>query len=185
MTIDAQAASGQCYSATRISSLDLIQRPIRNAGTTNNLSRDAATAEEAKAASIRLDELWLRGGFPDCLTAQTDEDSYLWRQAFVRSYHERAVPISSPRMPAATSGRFWTMLANRNPLNSAQFAQGLVVSAPMIGRYIDLLVDLMLVRRLQPWRGNLGKRLVKSPKIFVRDSGLDHAHLKSVRFINR
>lgn len=162
-------------------SLDLIQQVSETlAGRIIYLEMPPISAEEAGAASIGIDELWLRGGFPDSLTAVTDEDSYLWRQAFVRSYLERDVPMFAPRMPAATIGRFWTMLANGqgNTLNSARLAQGLGVSAPMIGRYIDLLVDLMLVRRLQPWSGNLGKRLVKSPKIYVRDSGLVHALLE-------
>jgi predicted AAA+ superfamily ATPase len=162
-------------------SLDLIQQVSETlAGRIVYLEMPPIGAEEAGAASIDIDELWLRGGFPDSLTAVTDEDSDLWRQAFVRSYLERDVPMFAPRMPAATIGRFWTMLANGqgNTLNSARLAQGLGVSAPMIGRYIDLLVDLMLVRRLQPWSGNLGKRLVKSPKIYVRDSGLVHALLE-------
>ncbi|WEZ85384.1 ATP-binding protein (plasmid) [Rhizobium sp. 32-5/1] len=162
-------------------SLDLIQQVSETlAGRIIYLEMPPIGAVEARAASIDIDELWLRGGFPDSLTAATDEDSYLWRQAFVRSYLERDVPMFAPRMPAATIGRFWTMLANGqgNTLNSARLAQGLGVSAPMIGRYIDLLVDLMLVRRLQPWSGNLGKRLVKSPKIYVRDSGLVHALLE-------
>lgn len=162
-------------------SLDLIQQVSETlAGRIIYLEMPPIGAEEAAAASIDIDRLWLRGGFPDSLTAATDEDSYLWRQAFVRSYLERDVPMFAPRMPAATIGRLWTMLANGqgNILNSARLAQGLGVSAPMIGRYIDLLVDLMLVRRLQPWSGNLGKRLVKSPKIYVRDSGLVHALLE-------
>ncbi|MEK1933455.1 MAG: ATP-binding protein [Pararhizobium sp.] len=162
-------------------SLDLIQQVSETlAGRIIYLEMPPIGVEEAGAVSIDIDELWLRGGFPDSLTAATDEDSYLWRQAFVRSYLERDVPMFAPRMPAATIGRFWTMLANGqgNTLSSARLAQGLGVSAPMIGRYIDLLVDLMLVRRLQPWSGNLGKRLVKSPKIYVRDSGLVHALLE-------
>jgi predicted AAA+ superfamily ATPase len=162
-------------------SLDLIQQVSETlAGRIIYLEMPPIGVEEAVAASIDIDRLWLRGGFPDSLTAVTDEDSYLWRQAFTRSYLERDVPMFAPRMPATTIGRLWTMLANGqgNTLNSARLAQGLGVSAPMIGRYIDLLVDLMLVRRLQPWSGNLGKRLVKSPKIYVRDSGLVHALLE-------
>ena len=86
----------------------------------------------------------------------------------------------APRMPSNAIGRLWTMLANAQGslLNSARLAQGLGVSAPMINRYIDLLVDLMLVRRLQPWSGNLNKRLVRSPKVYVRDSGVVHALLE-------
>ena len=162
-------------------SLDLIQQVSETlAGRIIYLEMPPISAEEAATSDIEIDQLWLRGGFPDSLTASSDEDSYIWRQAFIRSYLERDVPMFAPRMPAATIGRLWTMLANGqgSTLNSARLAQGLGVSAPMIGRYIDLLVDLMLIRRLQPWSGNLGKRLVKSSKIYVRDSGLVHALLE-------
>jgi uncharacterized protein len=162
-------------------SLDLIQRVSETlAGRIVYLEMPPIGMEEAGPTGIPIEQLWLRGGFPDSLTAANDEDSYLWRQAFVRSYLERDVFMFAPRMPAATIGRFWTMLANGqgSTLNSARLAQGLGVSAPMINRYVDLLVDLMLVRRLPPWSGNIGKRLVKSPKIYVRDSGLVHALLE-------
>lgn len=162
-------------------SLDLIQQVSETlAGRIIYLEMPPISVEEAADYGLDIDRLWLRGGFPDSLTAPSDEESYVWRQAFIRSYLERDVPMFAPRMPAATIGRLWTMLANGQggTLNSARLAQGLGVSAPMIGRYIDLLVDLMLVRRLQPWSGNLGKRLVKSPKIYVRDSGLVHALLE-------
>jgi uncharacterized protein len=90
------------------------------------------------------------------------------------------VPMFAPRMPSTTVGRLWTMLANGQGtlLNNARLAQGLGVSAPTVTRYIDLLTDLLLVRRLPPWSGNLGKRLVRSPKVYVRDSGLTHALLE-------
>ena len=103
-----------------------------------------------------------------------------WRQNFIRSYVERDLPMFAPRIPAALIGRLWTMLANSQGslLNSARFAQGLGVSAPSVGRYLDLLADLLLVRRLLPWSGNLTKRLVRSPKIYIRDSGLTHALLE-------
>jgi predicted AAA+ superfamily ATPase len=162
-------------------SLDLVQKASETlAGRVVYLEMPPISVEEARAAGISLDTLWLRGGFPDSLTASNDEESYLWRQAFIRSYLERDVPMFAPRMPAATIGRLWAMLANGQGtlLNGARLAQGLGVSAPMISRYIDLLVDLMLVRRLQPWSGNLGKRLVRSPKIYVRDSGIVHALLE-------
>ena len=162
-------------------SLDLIQKASETlAGRIVYLEMPPIGVEDAGAATIGRDVLWLRGGFPDSLTAADDEESYLWRQAFIRSYLERDVPMFAPRMPATTIGRLWAMLANGQGtlLNSARLAQGLGVSAPMIGRYIDLLVDLMLVRRLAPWSGNLGKRLIRSPKVYVRDSGLVHALLE-------
>lgn len=118
--------------------------------------------------------LWTRGGFPDSLLAENDGASLNWRRAFVRSYLERDVPMFAPRMPAETIGRLWTMLAHSQatPVNQSKLASSLEVSTPAVTRYIDLLVDLLLVRRLRPWSGNTGKRLVRTPKIYVRDSGL-------------
>ncbi len=123
--------------------------------------------------------LWLRGGFPDSLLAATDRASLTWRQDFIRTYLERDIPALGPRIPAATLRRFWTMLAHAQGglLNAAALAEGLGVSGQTVTRYLDLLVDLMLVRRLSPWHSNAGKRLVKAPKVFVRDSGLVHALL--------
>ena len=126
-----------------------------------------------------LDRLWVRGGFPDSYLAGDDAESLAWRKAFIRTYLERDVPQFGPRIPAETLDRLWTMLAHGQStlLNAARLATSLQVSAPTVTRYIDLLVDLLLVRRLQPFHGNLSKRLVKSPKVFVRDSGLVHALL--------
>ena len=127
----------------------------------------------------RLSDLWLRGGFPDSFQADSDRASMDWREDFLRTYLERDIPALGPRIPATTLRRLWTMLAHSQGglLNAAALAEGLGVSGQTIGRYLDLLVDLMLVRRLQPWHENVGKRLVKSPKVFVRDSGLVHALL--------
>lgn len=127
-----------------------------------------------------IERLWVRGGFPESVLSGTDEDSLVWRQSFVRSYLERDVSMFAPRLPAETIGRLWTMLAHGqgSVLNQTRLASSLGVSAPAIGRYIDLLVDLLLVRRLRPWSGNVGKRLVRSPKVYVRDSGLVHALLE-------
>jgi uncharacterized protein len=127
----------------------------------------------------QLNDLWLRGGFPDSFQADSDRSSMGWREDFLRTYLERDIPALGPRIPAATLRRFWTMLAHAQGglFNAAALAEGLGVSGQTIGRYLDLLVDLMLVRRLMPWHDNMGKRLVKSPKIYVRDSGLVHALL--------
>lgn len=126
-----------------------------------------------------LDRLWVRGGFPDSYLARDEAESLAWRKAFIRTYLERDVPQFGPRIPAQTLDRLWTMLAHSQGtlLNAARLAASLQVSAPTVTRYIDLLADLLLVRRLQPFHSNLGKRLVKSPKVFVRDSGLVHALL--------
>lgn len=125
------------------------------------------------------DRLWLRGGFPDSFTARSDATSVRWRLAFIRTYLEREVPHFGVRIPAATLRRFWTMLAHRQGglLNASALAQSLGVSAPTASRYVDLLVDLLLVRRLQPYFANVGKRLVKAPKVYVRDTGILHALL--------
>ena len=126
-----------------------------------------------------LQRLWLRGGFPDSFLAQSDRASLNWREDFIRTYLERDIPSFGLRIPAETLRRFWTMLAHEQGglLNAAKLAAGLGVSCQSIARYLDLLVDLMLVRRLPPWHANTGKRLVKSPKVYIRDAGLTHALL--------
>lgn len=128
--------------------------------------------------AARLD-LWLRGGFPDSYLAANDGQSFALRRDFIRSYLERDVPMFGPRIPAETLERLWTMLAHGQGtlLNASRLAAGLAISAQSVTRYIDLLADLLLVRRLSPFHANLGKRLVKSPKVYVRDSGLVHALL--------
>jgi predicted AAA+ superfamily ATPase len=123
--------------------------------------------------------LWLRGGFPDSYLARSDAQSLAIRKDFIRTYLERDVPQLGPRIPAETLEHLWTMLAHDQGtlLNASRLAAALSVSAPTITRYIDLLADLLLVRRLPPFHANTGKRLVKSPKVFVRDSGIVHALL--------
>ncbi len=126
-----------------------------------------------------LDTLWVRGGFPSSFLAPDEGASFKWRQDFVRTYLEREIPQLGPRIPAETLRRFWTMLAHNQAelLNAANLARGLGVDGKTVARYLDLLVDLLLVRRLHPWHRNAGKRLVKSPKISVRDTGIAHALL--------
>ncbi len=125
------------------------------------------------------EKLWIRGGFPDSFLADSDEASMVWRENFVRTYLERDVPQLGPRVPAETLRRLWTMLAHMQGglLNAAQLARGLAVDGKTVARYLDLLVDLLLVRRLPPFHANVGKRLVKSPKVYVRDSGIVHTLL--------
>lgn len=125
------------------------------------------------------DRLWLRGGFPESFVASSDVRSLRWRRDFVRSYLERDIPQFGPRIPAERLRRFWTMLAHHQGgvLNVAQLARNVGVDAKTAASYVDLLVDLLLVRRLPSWHANVGKRLVKSPKVYVRDSGLVHALL--------
>ncbi|MEI8169279.1 MAG: ATP-binding protein [Rhodoferax sp.] len=161
--------------------LDLMRQSSETlAGRVAYLDITPLTITEAETASINDADLWLRGGFPDSLLATDDVLSLNWRRDFIRSYLERDVPMFAPRLPAETIGRLWTMIAHQQGglLNQARIASALGVANPTIDRYIDLLVDLQLVRRLRPWGGNIGKRLVKSPKVYVRDSGILHGLLE-------
>ena len=127
----------------------------------------------------QLEKLWLRGGFPRSFLAAGAAGSLQWRRDFIRTYLERDVPQFGIRVPAETLRRFWTMLAHGQGqiLNAARLASSLGVDGKTVAHYLDLLVDLLLVRRLPAWHRNSGKRLVKSPKVYVRDSGLVHALL--------
>jgi len=158
--LDLLAQSGETL-AGRIAYLELGPLQLRETGTSS------------------LDVLWLRGGFPESFTARSDAASLRWRQNFIRTYLERDIPLFGPRLPAETLRRLWTMLAHLqgSPLNAAHLARALGIDVRTTGRYLDLLVDLLLVRRLPPWHANVGKRLVRSPKVYVRDSGLVHALL--------
>lgn len=124
-------------------------------------------------------KLWVRGGFPDSYLTASDEDSYAYRRNFIRTYLERDVPQFGPRIPAETLERLWIMLAHSQGqfLNASRLAASLSVTAPTVSSYIDLLTDLLLVRRLPPFHANTKKRLVKAPRIYVRDSGITHALL--------
>ena len=126
-----------------------------------------------------LNNLWLRGGFPDSYLAKNDSTSLRWRENFITTYLERDIPQFGPRIAQETLRRFWTMLAYEQAgiINASKFGRNLGVDSKTIANYLDLLVDLLLVRRLQPWHKNIGKRLVKSPKIYVRDTGIAHALL--------
>ncbi len=181
--IDDRRAAGERFGHFLLlgsAALELMQQSSETlAGRVAYLEIGAVDILEAEAAHLSSETLWVRGGFPDSLLAPGDGPSLDWRQDFVRSYLERDVPMFAPRMPAEALGRLWTMLAHQQGglLNQARLAAGLGVSAPTVTRYTDLLVDLQLVRRLAPWSGNVGKRLVKAPKIYVRDSGIVHALL--------
>ena len=161
--------------------LDLMHQAAETlAGRVDYLELAPFDVTELPAPVHDLDRLWVRGGFPESLLAKSEVASLRWRHAFIRSYLERDVPMFAPRLPAETIGRLWSMLAHAQGtmLNQSRLASSLAVSTPAIGRYIDLLVDLLLVRRLRPWSGNVGKRLVRTPKVYLRDSGLVHALLE-------
>jgi predicted AAA+ superfamily ATPase len=127
----------------------------------------------------QLDPLWLRGGFPESLLARNDAASNRWRNAFISTYLERDLPQLGPRIAAETLRRFWTMLAHRQsaPWNAEELARSLALSGKTVASYLDLFVDLFLVRRLPPWHQNVSKRLVKTPRVYVRDSGILHSLL--------
>ena len=124
--------------------------------------------------------LWSRGGFPRSFLAPDDAASALWRESFIQTYLERDIPALGPRVPSRTLRRFWTMLAHGQGSlwNAAAFARSLAVDGKTVARYVDLLADLLLVRRLPPFHANVRKRLVKSPKVYVRDSGIVHTLLR-------
>lgn len=135
-------------------------------------------ADEVESFQMKED-LWVRGGFPESFLARNDADSLEWRGAFIRTYLERDVPQFGPRIPAETLRRFWTMLAHEQGglFNASKLAGALGLSGQTVARYLDLMTDLLLVRRLPPWAANVGKRLVRSPKVYVRDSGIVHGLL--------
>lgn len=161
-------------------SIDLLRQSGESlAGRIEYVSLTPLLVPEAAPDQDSVIALWLRGGFPDSFLAASDADSLAFRRSFTRTYLERDVPQFGSRVPAETLGRLWTMLAHSQGalLNASKLAAGLSLSSPTVSGYIDLLVDLLLVRRLQPLHASTGKRLVKSPKVYVRDSGIVHALL--------
>ncbi len=161
-------------------SLDLLRQSGESlAGRIEYIELNPLDVGEVAPDARTMTALWVRGGFPDSFLAPNDPDSMTFRQNFIRSYLERDVAQFGRRIPAETLERFWTMLAHgqSGPLNASKLAGGLSVSVPTVSSYIDLLVGLLLVRRLRPFHANVKKRLVKSPKIYVRDSGIVHALL--------
>lgn len=162
-------------------SIDLLKQSAESlAGRIAYLQLTPFTAGEVQALDANaVERLWVRGGFPDSFLAADDSASFEWRLAFIQTYLERNIPALGPRVPAETLHRFWRMLAHNQAqlLNAARLAAGLGVSGQTVARHLDTLVDLLLVRRIEPWTSNLSKRLVRSPKVYVRDSGIVHALL--------
>jgi predicted AAA+ superfamily ATPase len=162
-------------------SIDLLQQSSESlAGRITYLELDGLNVLEVENSPF-ASQLWLRGGFPESLLAADNRASSTWREDFIRTYLERDVPQLGPRIPANTLRRLWTMLAHlqSTTVNVSQLAKNLSLSSPTINRYIDLLADLLLIRKLPAWHNNSKKRLVKSPKIYLRDSGLMH-HLLGI-----
>lgn len=162
-------------------SLDLLQQSSETlAGRIAYKDLSGLTSDEIEHKdAVQQDVLWLRGGFPDSFLARSDHASLRWRMNFISTYLERDVPQLGPRIPAVTLRRLWIMLAHNQGgmINIAQLGANLGVTAPTAKRYLELLEDLLLIRTIRPWSGNIGKRLVKSPKVYVRDSGILHALL--------
>lgn len=136
----------------------------------------------AEVGTPALAQHWLRGGFPLSFLALSEADSLAWRKNFVQTFLERDLPQLGVRIPATTLLRFWTMLAHYHGQiwNAAEFARALGIGETTARRYLDLMEGVFMVRQLQPWHANLTKRQVKSPKIYLRDSGLLH-HLLGIR----
>lgn len=141
--------------------------------------RELTVFRADEKTGLAVDDLWLKGGFPESALSPSDAASMRWRRNFVATYVERDLLLAGLRTPSETLRRLWTMLAHLQgaDVNASQVASSLGLSAKTISHHIDLLSDLMMTRRLQPWFVNVGKRLVKSPKVYWRDSGVLHALL--------
>jgi hypothetical protein len=167
-----------CYLLLGSASLDLLKQSGETlAGRIAYL--ELSPFHVLETGEMPSENLWVAGGFPESLLAPDARLSLRWRQDFIRTYLERDILQFGPRIASETLRRFWVMLAHNQGciLNTAQFSRNLGIDVKTVSGYLDLLVDLMLVRRLPPWHANIGKRLVKSPKVYVRDSGLVHALL--------
>ena len=179
--IDANRRGGRANSQFLLlgsASVELIQQSSESlAGRIAYLELSGLSVLELGEAASQA--LWIRGGFPNSVLAGSDASSSRWREQFIRAYLERDIPQLGPRIPAETLRRFWTMLAHSQGglLNAAALGRSLGVDGKTIRHYLDLLSDLLLVRCLQPLHANAGKRLVKSAKVYVRDSGLVHTLL--------
>ncbi len=151
------------------------------AGRMETIELSGFTLSEVGAG--HMEEHWLRGGFPLSFLAENDADSAAWRNGFISTFLERDLPASGVAVSPVAMRRFWTMLAHYHgqTWNAAEIAAAMGVSATTTRRYVDLLSHSFMIRQLQPWHENLGKRQVKAPKIYFRDSGLFHSltHIKS------
>jgi hypothetical protein len=181
--IDEQRRTGTGHGAFLLlgsASLELVGAASESlAGRLAYVDLTSITPAEAKSSSISQEQTWLRGGFPNSLLANSDRQSLQWRESFIRSFLDRDIPMFAPRLPVETLSRLWQMVAHNSGgiLNAATLTTSLGVSGPTVSRYLDLLVDLGMLRFLRPWTANVAKRVVKRPKVFVRDTGILHALL--------
>ncbi|MDA0348563.1 MAG: ATP-binding protein [Verrucomicrobia bacterium] len=163
-------------------SRDLLQQTSESlAGRIRFLELSPFTVEEVKDSTFDLERLWLRGGYPDSFLANSEDASWDWRINFISTYLERDIPLMGPKVPAARMKRFWTMLAHVHgqQLNLSNLGKSLETSHTTIRNYLDLLTDFYMIRQIPPWAGNTKKRLVKAPKVYIRDSGLLHTLLNT------
>lgn len=178
--IDAQRRPGRFLLLGSASGVLLRQSAESLAGRVGYLELTPLLAAELQPDPLQLQALWLRGGFPLSCLAPSEAQSLAWRQDFLRTFLQRDLPQLGVRVPAETMQRFWRMLAHLQGqlFNASQLGQSLGgVAHTTVARYLDVLVDTMMLRRLEPHLANVGKRLVKSPKVYLRDSGLLHALL--------
>lgn len=133
----------------------------------------------SETGPTRWEDLWLRGGFPRSFLAESDEDSLVWREGFIRTFLERDIPQLGINIPSPAMRRFWTMLAHYHgqTWNASEIGRSMGLSDKTIRAYLDVLTGTFMIRQLQPWYENMGKRQVKKPKIYFRDSGLLHSLL--------
>ncbi|MBK9130426.1 MAG: ATP-binding protein [Gammaproteobacteria bacterium] len=158
-------------------SMDLMRQSSESlAGRISYLEMGGLNVAEIDGKQADRQTLWLRGGFPDSYLATGDDVAMDWLENLIRTYLERDIPQMGFRVPAARLRRLWTMLAHLQgeTINYSKLASNLEVDAKTVSHYIDILADLLLVRRLEPWHANVKKRLVKSPRYYVRDSGILH-----------
>lgn len=158
-------------------SMDLMRQSSESlAGRISYIEMSGLNVAEIVGNQDGRQTLWLRGGFPDSYLAADDDLAMDWLENLVRTYLERDVPQMGFRVPAARLRRLWTMLAHLQgeTINYSKLASNLEVDAKTVSNYIDILTDLLLVRHLEPWHTNVKKRLVKSPRYYVRDSGILH-----------
>jgi len=162
-------------------SIELLDRSAESlAGRISYVELHPLSLSEVQGISSNpLQSLWVRGGYPDSTLASSESHSYTWRSNFIRTYLEREVPQFSPRKSTEQMRQLWTMLAHLQGqvLNASMLARSIGVDYKTVLSYITLLEQLLLVRTLQPWHTNAGKRLTKRPKLYVRDSGILHTLL--------
>jgi hypothetical protein len=133
----------------------------------------------SETGSTKWEDLWLRGGFPRSFLSESDENSLVWREGFIRTFLERDIPQLGINIPAQAMRRFWTMLAHYHgqTWNASEIGRSMGLSDKTMRSYLDVLTGTFMIRQLQPWYENVGKRQVKKPKLYFRDSGLLHSLL--------